>query len=137
MVNKIILMGHVGKDPEIRHLDNNLTVARFTLAYNERWTNKDGAAVEHTEWFNIVAWRNLAEITEKYVRKGSLVYVEGKLRTRSYDDKEGVKRNWSEVTIDTLTLVGPKPEGVKQAQAEMPPVETTGLDSEPADGLPF
>jgi single-strand DNA-binding protein len=110
MVNKIILMGHVGKDPVIRHLDNNLVKAEFSLATSERWTNKDGSKAEHTEWFNIVMWRNLAETAEKYVRKGSLLYLEGKVNTRSYDDRDGNKRFVMEVTADTLKLVGPKPD---------------------------
>ena len=139
MVNKIILLGYVGKDPEVRHLDNNLVVARFPLATSERWTNKDGSLVENTEWHNIVAWRSLAERAEKYVRKGSLIYVEGKLNSKSYDDKDGVKRYWSEVTIDAMTFVGSKPDGAKQTQqTDIPPVETTEIEAEqPGDGMPF
>jgi len=142
MVNKVILMGHAGKDPEVRHMDNNLTVARFSLATNERW-NKDGNWVDHTEWHNIVVWRDLAERTEKFIRKGSLIYVEGKIRSRSYDDKDGVKRYVTEIIADTMRLVGSKPEGTQTAAAQpvpqnesMPPIETTHLDSVP-DDLPF
>ena len=138
MVNRIILLGYVGKDPEVRHLDNNLVVARFPLATNERRNNKEGVAVENTEWFNIVAWRGLAELAEKYVRKGSLIYVEGKLNSKSYDDKDGTKRYWSEVTIDAMTFVGAKPEVAKQvSQTELSSVETTQIDAEPGDGMPF
>jgi len=144
MVNKVILLGHVGKDPEVRHMDNNLTVARFTLATSERWSSKDGNRVEHTEWHNIVMWRGLAEVAEKYVRKGSLIYVEGRLRSRSYDDKDGVKRYVTEVLADAMNLVGPRPEGAQTAASQpsapqaaaLPPIETTDLDAVPND-LPF
>ena len=138
MVNKIILVGYVGKDPEVRHLDNNLVTARFTLATNERWT-KDGALVEHTEWFNVVTWKGLAEKTEKHVRKGSFVYVEGKLRTRSYDDKDGNKRTITEVMADTITFIGAKPESAKSTTqtGALPPVENTELDAEKGGDLPF
>ena len=127
MVNKVFLLGHVGKDPEIRHMDNNLVMARFTLATNERWI-KDGNKTEHTEWHNIVMWRGLAEIAEKYVRKGSLLYIEGRLRSRSYDDKDGIKRYVTEILADSMNLVGPKAEG---AQAPPPPPPDT------PDDLPF
>jgi single-strand DNA-binding protein len=143
MVNKVILLGHVGRDPEVRHMDNNLVTARFTLATSERW-NKDGNRTEHTEWHNIVMWRGMAEVAEKYVRKGSLLYIEGRLRSRSYDDKDGVKRYVTEVIADTMNLVGPRPEGGQAAPARstpqvapIPPIETTGLDSVPPDDLPF
>ena len=142
MVNKVILLGNVGKDPEVRHMDNNLVVARFPLATSERWT-KDGNRTEHTEWHNIVMWRGLAEIAEKYVRKGSALYIEGRLRSRSYDDKDGVKRYMTEILADAMKLIGPKPDGQASAlqpstpqAAPMPPIETTDLDAAP-DDLPF
>ena len=138
MVNKVILLGNVGKDPEVRHMDNNLVVARFTLATSERWS-KDGNRVEHTEWHNIVVWRGLAEIAEKYVRKGSLLYIEGRLRSSSYDDKDGVKRYVTEILVDVMKLLGSKPEGASQSSApqaaSLPPIETTDL--EPAPDMPF
>ena len=146
MVNKVILLGNVGKDPEVRHMDNNLVVARFTLATSERWTNKDGNREEHTEWHNIVMWRGLAEVAEKYVRKGSLIYIEGRLRSRSYDDKDGIKRTWTEIVADAMNLVGPKLEGtqqttpqqpVQQFTSESPVVTNNDLDSGPPDDLPF
>ena len=138
MVNKIILIGYVGKDPEVRHLDNNLVRARFSLATTERWTNKEGVASEHTEWFSVVVWRGLAELAEKHVRKGSLLYVEGRLRSYTYDDKDGNKRNAYEVTADTFTFVGAKPENKSTTtKAELPSVETTELDAETGSDLPF
>ena len=138
MVNKVILVGHVGKDPEITHMDNNLVRARFSLATNERWV-KDGNRTETTEWHNIVMWRNLAEVAEKYVRKGTLLYIEGKIRSRSYDDKDGIKRYVYEIIADDMNLIGPKPaEGGQTTPpaAPIPPVATTDLDQDPKD-LPF
>ena len=144
MVNRVILMGYVGKDPEITHMDNNLVKARFSLATNER-RSKDGNLTEHTEWHNIVMWRNLAELAEKYVRKGSLLYVEGKINSHSYDDKEGIKRTAYDIIADDMRFVGPKPaEGGQTAtppsstsQAEsLPTIETTDLEQAPSD-LPF
>jgi single-strand DNA-binding protein len=143
MVNKVILLGRAGRDPEVRRMDNNMTVARFTLATSEFW-NKDGNRSEHTEWHNIVMWRGLAEIAEKYVRKGSLLYIEGRLRSRSWDDKDGNKRYTVEILTDVMNLVGPRPEGQSGQAAtpsasgtSMPSVETTDLDSAPPDDLPF
>ena len=139
MVNKVILMGHVGRDPEIRHLDNNLVVARFSLATTERWT-KDNVKTEHTEWHNIVMWRWLAEVAEKYVRKGSLLYIEGKLRSRSYEDKDGNKKYFNEILAEVMKLLdGPgqdKRESATKPVDVPPPIETTEIDST-GDDLPF
>ncbi|SKB85673.1 single-strand DNA-binding protein [Parapedobacter luteus] len=106
-INKVILVGHLGKDPEIRHLEGNVTVASFPLATSEMF-NKDGRKVEQTEWHNIVMWRGLAEVAAKYLFKGKLVYVEGKLRTRTYEDKEGIRRYTTEVVAENFTLLGRK-----------------------------
>ncbi len=114
-VNKVILVGNLGKDPEIRYLENNASVANFTLATTEGYT-KDGQRIEQTEWHNIVMWRGLAEIAAKYLKKGSQIYLEGKIRTRSYDDKEGVKRYITEIVADTMTMLGRKGEGDGQQQ---------------------
>jgi single-strand DNA-binding protein len=107
-VNKAILVGNVGKDPDVRHLDGGTSVARFTLATSESYKNKAGELVKNTEWHNIVAWRQLAELSEKYVRKGNMIYVEGKITNRQYDDKEGVKRYISEIVADTIQFLGKK-----------------------------
>ena len=142
MVNKVILLGYVGKDPEVRHMDNNLIVSRFTLATNERWVNRDGNKTEHTEWHNIVMWRGLAETAEKYVRKGSLLYIEGRIQSRTYDDKDGIKRYAIDIVADTMQLVGPKPEGGQTALTEnqkettISPIESTDLEQAKSD-LPF
>lgn len=106
-INKVILVGHLGKDPEIRHLDGNVTVASFPLATSETY-NRDGRRVEQTEWHNVVMWRGLAEVAAKYLFKGKLVYIEGKLRTRTYEDKEGVRRYVTEVVADSFKLLGRK-----------------------------
>lgn len=104
-INKVILVGHLGKDPEVRHLDGNVTVASFPLATSETY-NKDGRKMEQTEWHNIVMWRGLAEVAAKYLFKGKLVYIEGKLRTRNYEDKEGIRRYTTEVVAENFTLLG-------------------------------
>src|SRR5690554_5805798 len=106
-INKVILVGHLGKDPEVRHLDNNVTVASFPLATSETY-NKDGKRIEQTEWHNIVMWRGLAEIAEKFLHKGKLVYIEGKIRTRSYEDKENIERYTTEIVADNFTMLGRK-----------------------------
>ena len=106
-INKVILVGHLGKDPEVRHLDGGVTVASFPLATSETY-NKDGKRVEQTEWHNIVLWRGLAEVASKYLQKGKLVYIEGKLRTRSFEDKEKVKKYVTEVVADNFTMLGRK-----------------------------
>ena len=91
-INKVILVGNVGKDPEIRHLDSGVAVATFTLATSETYTAKNGDKVTSTEWHNIVLWRGLADVAEKYVTKGRQLYIEGRIRTRSYDDQAGNKK---------------------------------------------
>ncbi len=110
-INKVILVGNVGKDPEVKHLDSNVSVANFTLATSENYTNKVGEKVTNTEWHNIVCWRGLATIAENYIRKGSQIYVDGKIRTRTYDAQDGSKRYVTEVVADTIQLLGKKNEG--------------------------
>lgn len=106
-INKVILVGHLGKDPEVRHLEGGVAVASFPLATSETF-NKDGRKVEQTEWHNIVMWRGLAEVATKYLQKGKLVYIEGKLRTRSFEDKEGIKKYTTEVVAENFTMLGRK-----------------------------
>lgn len=109
-VNKVILIGNVGRDPEMKYFDNDVAKANFTLATSERgYTTAGGTQVpERTEWHNIVCWRGLAQIAEKFVKKGTLLYVEGKIRSRSYDDQNGVKRYITEVVADNLELLSRK-----------------------------
>ena len=107
-INKVILVGHLGKDPEIRTFENGSKVANFTLATTEYRKDKDGNRVEMTEWHNIVMWRNLAELAEKYLRKGRQIYVEGRLRTRTWDDANGVRHYFTEVEANTFLFLSPK-----------------------------
>jgi single-strand DNA-binding protein len=106
-VNKVILVGHLGKDPEARSLDGGVSVVSFPLATSETF-NKDGQKMEQTEWHNIVMWRGLADVAAKYLQKGKLVYIEGKLRTRSFEDKGGIKKYTTEVIAENFTLLGRK-----------------------------
>jgi single-strand DNA-binding protein len=106
-INKVILVGHLGKDPEIRHLEGGVAVASFPLATSETF-NKDGRKVEQTEWHNIVMWRGLADVAAKFLQKGKLVYIEGKIRTRSFEDKEGIKKYTTEIVAENFTMLGRK-----------------------------
>ena len=126
-VNKAILIGNVGKDPDVRHLENDVTVARFTLATSESYKKSSGEVVKTTEWHNIVLWRGLAQVAEKYVKKGSQIYIEGKIRTRSYDDKDGNKKYFTEIQGDNLTLLGKK-ESSDSTQAA--PINEVGTNNQ-------
>lgn len=106
-INKVILVGHLGKNPDIRYLEGGVSVASFPLATSETF-NKEGRKVEQTEWHNIVMWRGLADVAAKYLQKGKLVYIEGKLRTRSFEDKEGIKKYTTEIVAENFTLLGRK-----------------------------
>ena len=110
-INKVILLGNVGKDPDVRYPSQGQVVATFSLATSDRaYTNAAGVKVpERTEWHNIVAWGKNAEVIEKYVKKGTKLYIEGKLRTRSWEDKNAIKRYVTEIYVDTFELLGTKP----------------------------
>jgi single-strand DNA-binding protein len=110
-VNKVILVGNVGKDPETRHLEGGNTVSRFSLATSEVYKNKEGEKITNTEWHNIVLWRGLAEIAEKYVKKGTQLYIEGRIRTRSYNDQDNNTRYVTEIIGDAMQLLGKRTEG--------------------------
>ena len=119
MVNKVILIGNVGQEPEVRYtgdVNNGAKVATLRLATTERYRDRNGNLQEHTEWHSVVVWRNTADVVEKYVHKGSQVYVEGRIRTRSWDDQNGNKRYATEIVADTLQLLGRKPEGQNAGQ---------------------
>jgi single-strand DNA-binding protein len=105
-VNKVILVGNLGKDPELRYTPAGAAVATFSLATSERYKDKSGEMQEKTEWHNIVAWRQLAEICGKYLHKGKQVYIEGRIQTRSYDDKDGNKRYITEIVADQMQMLG-------------------------------
>ena len=104
-IDKVILVGNLGKDPEVQYLEGGVAVAKFPLATTESYKNKQGERVDQTEWHNVVLWRGLAEVAEKYVKKGSRVYVEGKIRTRSYDDKDGNKKWFTEIVGDNMVML--------------------------------
>lgn len=131
-VNKVILLGNVGKEPEVRMAGEH-KVATFSVATTERgYTLQNGTQVpERTEWHNVVAWKGLAEIIEKYVHKGDKLYIEGKIKTRSYDDKNGVKRYVTEIFADNIEMLSSKPTQQQQVQTEQFPPQVN------EDGLPF
>lgn len=138
-VNKVILVGNVGKDPEVKHLDSGVTVASFSLATSETYKNKDGQKVTNTEWHNIVIWRGLAEVAEKYVKKGNPLYIEGKIRTRSWDDKDGNKRYTTEIVADNMQMLGSKQSSEEEASSAPENTAATDIENIPAEGddLPF
>jgi single-strand DNA-binding protein len=117
-VNKVILVGNVGKDPEVRHLDSGVAVANFPMATSETYTAKNGDKVTTTEWHNIVVWRGLAEVAEKYVKKGRQLYIEGKLKSRSYDDKDGNKRYITEIYADVMQMLGSRSDNQQNGNQE-------------------
>jgi single-strand DNA-binding protein len=105
-LNKATLIGNLGKDPEVRAIPSGAKVANFSIATTESYTGKDGQKVDKTEWHNIVMWRGLAEVAEKYLKKGSQVYIEGRLQTRSWDDQNGQKRYTTEIIADNMVMLG-------------------------------
>ena len=137
MINKVILIGNVGQDPEIRYtgdVNNGTKVATFRVATTERYRDRSGNLQEHTEWHSIVVWRNTADVVEKYVKKGTQVYIEGRLRSRSWDDQSGNKRYVTEIVADTLQLLGRKPEGQQggyQAQPQQPTYQQQAYQPQP------
>jgi single-strand DNA-binding protein len=144
-VNKVILVGNVGRDPEVRYLDKDVAVANFSLATSENYTAKNGEKVTTTEWHNIVAWRGLAKVVEQYVKKGDRLYLEGRIRTRAWDDKEGNKRYTTEIYMDNMEMLGgPRSQnGGSDNQHASPRNETGNSVNEPdftpneEDDLPF
>lgn len=137
-VNKVILVGNLGKDPEVRHLEGGVSVANFTLATNDYYKDKSGARIERTEWHNIAAWRGLAEVAEKYLRKGHQVYIEGRIRTRQYQDKDNQTRYITEIVADEMSMLGGKPHGEGAAAHAAPVPEAQTFRQEPElDQLPF
>ncbi|RLD37928.1 MAG: single-stranded DNA-binding protein [Bacteroidetes bacterium] len=138
-INKVILVGNLGKDPEVRTLENGAKVANFTLATSETYKNKEGQRVTTTEWHNIVLWRGLADIAERFLRKGNQVYIEGKIKSRTWDDKDGNKRYITEILGDNLTMLGSKRDSDNSDSAPAP-IENTAPDTKAGDekdDLPF
>ncbi|MCS7182274.1 MAG: single-stranded DNA-binding protein [Thermoanaerobaculum sp.] len=131
-VNKVIIVGNVGREVELRHTPAGLAVARFSVATNERWRDKDGNRQERTQWHTVVAWGKLAEFCQQYVSKGRQVYVEGSLRTRTYDDEKGNRRYFTEIHAQTIQLLGRR-EGTVEGGAE----EAFEAPPEGEDDIPF
>lgn len=143
-INKVILVGHLGRDPEIRTFESGSKRASFSLATSEYRKDKDGNRVEMTEWHNIVCWRNLADNAEKYLVKGKMIYLEGRLRTRNWDDANGVKHYITEIEANTFTILSPKPSEasiVSQVANQTPsqplPPESQLEEENFSDDLPF
>ncbi len=133
-VNKVILVGNVGKDPETRYLDESTAITKFPMATSETYKNKSGERVSTTEWHNIVLWRGLAQVAEKYVKKGTQIYIEGRIKTRNYDDAEGNKKYITEIVGDQMTLLGRKPEDGGSGGQAQSGGQTQGGAQAPAAG---
>lgn len=119
-LNKALLVGRLGRDPEVRYTTDNTPVATFTMATSEKYTDRSGVKQERTEWHNIVVWRKLAEISEKYLKKGSLVYIEGRIQSREYEGKDGIKRKVYEIVASDMRMF---PTGQTQGQNQGYPKE--------------
>lgn len=140
-VNRVMLIGNLGKDPDVQHLEGNIAVAKFPLATTETYKDRSGKLVSQTEWHTVVLWRGLAELAQKYLHKGSLIYVEGRLRTRSWEDKEGNKKFATEVVGDNLIMLD------KRGDGHVPNGGAEGLEgytgddapplADPGESLPF
>lgn len=140
MVNKVILIGRLGADPEIRYTPSGAEVATFRIATSESWTNKSGEKEERTEWHRIVAWRGLAKICGEYLNKGKLVYVEGRLRTRSWEDRDGNKRTTTEIEASDMKMLGGVGEAsrkAKEAEPESAPPATKEPATKEEEDIPF
>jgi len=109
-VNKVILVGNVGKDPETRYLDESTAITKFPMATSETYKNRSGERITNTEWHNVVLWRGLAQVAEKYVKKGTQIYIEGRIKTRSYDDADGNRKYITEIVGDQMQLLGRRPD---------------------------
>ena len=139
-VNRVTLIGNLGKDPDIQHLEGNIAVAKFPLATTETFKDRSGKLISQTEWHTVVLWRGLAELAQKYLHKSSLVYIEGRLRTRNWDDKDGNRKFATEVVGDNLIMLD------KRADGGTTTGETTGTEgiggselpaADPSENLPF
>lgn len=159
-LNKVLLIGNVGKDPDIRHLESGSSVATFSLATTEKFKDRNGELKENTEWHNIVAWRQLADLASNYIKKGTQIFVEGRIQTRSWDDQSGNKRYTTEILASSIQLLGrrsdnpaggdyqpasaaapapmhtPAPRPVQPAQTT-PLVSPEDLSADSTDDLPF
>ena len=140
-MNKVMLIGNVGQDPEVRYVEQGVAVARLRLATTERgYTLQNGTQVpDHTDWHNVILWRKLAEVVEKYVHKGDKLYIEGRVRYTTYDDKQGQRRFVTEIWADNMEMLTPKATAPTSApQQEVPAAQPQDIVAEaPGEALPF
>ena len=148
-LNKVILIGNLGADPEIKEMPDGTKMAKFSIATSEKYTNKSGEKITNTDWHNIVLWRGIAEIAEKYLNKGDSVCIEGKLKTRSWEDENGNKRYATDVQGDSMTMLGSRRDNESSSMGYNPPPKnyinetksdgptTLGNQNNPVDDLPF
>ena len=139
-VNKVILVGNVGKDPEVKHLENDLSFAKFPMATSERFKTKTGDRAERTEWHNVIVWRGLAKVVEDYVKKGSQLYIEGRIQTRKYQDKDGNDRYITEIVADNMQMLGRKGSEESAPSSQPSAVQDSGAPTYEAgaeEDLPF
>lgn len=134
-LNKVMLIGNLGKDPELRYTPNGTAVATYSIATSDSWKDAEGKLTERTEWHNIVTWRKLAEISAQYLKKGQKVYIEGSIRNRNYDDKNGVKRYVTEIVADNLIMLGAG-KGITGEENNLQPETEISHEAE-KDDLPF
>lgn len=130
MVNRVILVGHLGGDPEMRYTSSGTPVTNFSLATNERWNNQDGERQERTEWHKIVTWSKLAEISNQYLTKGQLVFIEGRIQTREWDDKDGNKRRTTEIVASDMRMMTPRSSDGPRQQEQEQKQEPVGVAAE-------
>ncbi len=139
-INKVILIGNLGRDPEIQSFENGVKKAGFSLATTENYKGKDGEKASHTEWHNIILWRGLAEVAERFLKKGMTVYIEGRIRRREYDDKDGQKKFIYEILGDALQMLGGPRDGAPAGPLPAPidmSKESSAVVEPPEDDLPF
>jgi single-strand DNA-binding protein len=136
-INKVILVGNLGNDPELRHTPNGNPVANFNVATTDLWTNKDGQQEQKTEWHRIVAWGRLAEICNEYLRKGRQVYIEGRIQTRSWEDQNGQTRRITEIVANQMMMLGSREGGEVPEPSEKAVGESTEISGDAGDDLPF
>ncbi len=141
-VNRVMLIGNLGRDPDVQYLEGNIAVAKFPLATTETFKDRAGKLISQTEWHTVVLWRGLAELAQKYLHKGSLVYIEGRLRTRSWEDKEGNKKFATEIVGDNLIMLDKRADGPGGHGGHAGSHDVEGTDvppsiSESSQDLPF
>ncbi len=140
-VNRVMLIGNLGKDPDIQYLEGNIAVAKFPLATTETFKDRSGRLNSQTEWHTVVLWRGLAELAQKYLHKGSLVYIEGRLKSRNWEDKDGVRKSATEVVGDNLIMLDKRSDGHIPAPSTEILENFSGPDTpplpDPTETLPF